>query len=498
MRRWVVILFLLPELLYASVVTYTVKSKTDVTPSGAEPIGSYYEYSQSSTTGVAGQMTEGNSTTLQLYGFANLYIRSVTLMMRSNKNAGAGSLEMTIGDEVVWAIEPAYFSDAEWYGSYSQEYVPIKYNFYPSILVKDNECIYINIDGLINSLYIKSYSIEYYVPPTQACTVSFHTGQSGDVESLTESALGSGIILPTYESDVADWYFVGWMESPFEGEEYFTPEYMSAGEEYFPIRDCTLFALFSNYNHIPAAMVQDTTYVSGDFVIAYPYNQCMAFGGVDNGKVHTKELQVVDKTDEGLYLYPALVLLQASVFHIDFLEDSLAVIKNVADNCFIGFSETTSQRRLNKISSQWSYRVLPDRSVAFYHQYDNSRREFCAEEEYSTLTDEDSIYYVSSLIQSKKDANILFRVEDFSLPEQTRYTCFYVATSIGKGCTAVPVGRVEAIYTVSGEPVAGKVSELPPGVYILMEDIDKCSEGEAGRSAGQTRGKTTVRKIFKR
>ena len=81
--------------------TYTVESSTSVALTGTAPVGSEATYSRSGTTGQKGQMTAGNSTTLQLTGWDGCVIDSVVLQMRSNKSAGAGSMTMHIGERTV-------------------------------------------------------------------------------------------------------------------------------------------------------------------------------------------------------------------------------------------------------------------------------------------------------------------------------------------------------------------------------------------------------------
>ena len=78
-------------------VSFTVTSSSSVEASGVVPEGMEVSYQRSGTTGQKGQMTAGNNTLLQVLGMDNCIIDSVTLNMRSNKSAGAGSLQMCIG-----------------------------------------------------------------------------------------------------------------------------------------------------------------------------------------------------------------------------------------------------------------------------------------------------------------------------------------------------------------------------------------------------------------
>lgn len=86
-------------------VTFTLSSTTEVKPSGVLPDSTTYRYERTATTGQRGQMTEGNSTYLELNGWDGYIVRAIELQMRSNKSSGKGLLNMTVGDDVVWSIE---------------------------------------------------------------------------------------------------------------------------------------------------------------------------------------------------------------------------------------------------------------------------------------------------------------------------------------------------------------------------------------------------------
>ena len=91
--------------------TYTITSSSSIEESGTIPVGSEATYSRSGTTGRVGQMTAGNSTLLVLDNWDRIEIDSIALEMRSNKTAGAGSLNVSIGENIVWKIKDADFSD---------------------------------------------------------------------------------------------------------------------------------------------------------------------------------------------------------------------------------------------------------------------------------------------------------------------------------------------------------------------------------------------------
>jgi hypothetical protein len=139
-------------------VTYTVDSKTSVIASGDIPFGSSYSYKQ--TDKITCQITANGFAKLDLTGFENKTITGITLSMKSNKNAGAGSLTVTCGDFTLASIPNNDFSSPYWHKAYTNSYTDIKPTVSP-YTVGANEIIKISIDATINSLYCQSYTITY-------------------------------------------------------------------------------------------------------------------------------------------------------------------------------------------------------------------------------------------------------------------------------------------------------------------------------------------------
>ena len=90
--------------------TYSLSSTTLVEVSGDVPTGSTYTYERSATSGQKGQMTEGNSTRLHLEGWDGCTIHSIDLQMHSNKSSGRGSLQVCVGEDVIWSVVDETFS----------------------------------------------------------------------------------------------------------------------------------------------------------------------------------------------------------------------------------------------------------------------------------------------------------------------------------------------------------------------------------------------------
>ena len=99
--------------------TFSLSSNNTVQPEGILPPYSSYAYERSASTGKIGQMTEGNTTRLQLDGWDGCTIHKVILKMHSNSKSGGGELEMTIGENMAWKITDASFSEDAWAGEYT-------------------------------------------------------------------------------------------------------------------------------------------------------------------------------------------------------------------------------------------------------------------------------------------------------------------------------------------------------------------------------------------
>ena len=140
-------------------VTYTVASTSSVTPSGA-PGGTSASYS--STYGTLYQLTGGNSMTLTLSGYAGKTIKGLTLDMRSNGSAGAGTFSMVIGSTTVASIASATNFN-EWYDndSYGTDFRKVHVTLSDEVTVGTGESIVITIAATTNSLYCQGFALCY-------------------------------------------------------------------------------------------------------------------------------------------------------------------------------------------------------------------------------------------------------------------------------------------------------------------------------------------------
>lgn len=472
--------------LMAETVVYSVTSRTSVRPDGIEPVGAYASYSQSAVSGRVGQMTEGSSTSLSLYGFSGVRIRSVSIMMHSNKAAGAGTLEMNLNDSCVWFIDPASFDDDSWHGSYSTSFVPVMHRFSPALMVTGDQVISIHIDALVSSLYVQSYTIEYDQIPPAPCHVSFSVADGQTLPVLTETEAGTGVLLPSCPAVDSLWHFLGWLEQPLMSVTEHCPFYYEQGARYFPSDDVCLYALYTDVEpDSRRQIVQDTTCSSGDYLIVDKLFRAMAVGGMNSEqRVPARRLDSLPKNQDSLYCLPLAAVTPSAVYHIDFLPDSLATIYNVSEQTYISFPSTSSLK-LVKTKKEWNYRCAEEGMLVFYHNYTaTSWRELRATTG-STLETIDSLWFENSLSHSVFYANILFPAppQDILSPV-CHYTTDPFSTSvkdiaysdgviIGNGAILNPQHCLLQIFSLQGTLVTTSSEErllfatLPQGIYLL-------------------------------
>ncbi len=144
-------------------VTYTVKSKTEVSTSGDAPNGSSVTFNSTTTTNIKEQMTSGKSQTYTLTGYDGMTIKGVILSMKSNKKDGAGKFSLMAGTTSLASIsEGTTFN--KWYDSngYSTSYKDVNVIMTDdSYTIGNGEKVVLIIAATANSLYCQSVTIVY-------------------------------------------------------------------------------------------------------------------------------------------------------------------------------------------------------------------------------------------------------------------------------------------------------------------------------------------------
>ena len=317
--------------LFLLIALYTISGKQAV-PSGDIPAGSSCVYEQTGSR--SGQLTSGNELTLTLSGYDALQLQSVTLQMRSNTSAGAGGLQMKIGNSEVWTISDKPFSDAAWNGAYSTEWVSVSHSLGGTV-VPDNASITLSITASKNSLYLQSVALEYTDSraETSAYTVSFVTYSSVRVSPLKESQPGAGVVLPDVQPDDASWRFYGWANSPVDDGDR-EPAVYVAGTVYHPISDCMLYAVYMQSGEQQSWLPTDDL-SAGDYVIALyePKNGVMwcATGAVeDNGMLATERFSV--PAENGWASLPFGKVSASNIYTLAVKHDTLTIRHKATDS----------------------------------------------------------------------------------------------------------------------------------------------------------------------
>ena len=346
-------------------VSYTVASTNSVEVSGNAPDGSHAHYERSGTTGKKGQMTSGNSTTLQLDGWDGLVIDSVVLSMCSNSTQGAGSLHMQIGERSVWEIADTDFASANWNGSFSSAWVDIRQNITQKVGYEER--VTIRIKASKNSLYINSYTIYYTIPEKEAYEVQFVSGLGEKPAPIKETEVGSGIELPQWR-DTLHFQFVGWSEKEVI-DQTSCPRLLSAGEMYFPQRNCTLWAVYTE-----GEMAENSSESkSGEYAIAAenPYWQRALCSRVEEGIITTRDIRVEQTLEGSQRLLTGIE--SDMVYQIDFKEDSTLTLRHVSSGKSVGYSGS----KLAEKASVWQYRILIDGTYCIYYTDNGVHRILC-------------------------------------------------------------------------------------------------------------------------
>ena len=331
--------------------TYTITSSSSVEESGNIPVGSEATYSRSGTTGRVGQMTAGNSTLLVLDNWGGIEIDSIALEMRSNKTAGAGSLNVSIGEDVVCKIKDADFSDKNWNGDFSDEWCRISRWIGEKVGI--GEQIKILIQASKNSLYVNSYTIYYTLPEPEAYTVSFVSGIGLEIPNSTEKSPLSGITLPCIK-DTLDWTFIGWSESEVL-ESDSCPRIWQADEVYYPASHCKLWAVYTNERSQEAI----SNYVSGEYALVNTFWSRAMVGGIKDGMVSTRDVEL-SITETSYALLDKVT--DDMVYAVNFLTDSTLTIENIANEEWIGYNE----KGLDDSQKIWHYHILSDQSLCIH------------------------------------------------------------------------------------------------------------------------------------
>ena len=324
-----ILLFLL-----SAMMTLTVQTKSSVSIEGTAPSGMEARYA---CTYQKGDVRAGDTATLSLSGLEGLRIEKVDVYLKSNKTGGAGLITMTADGHQLYRKEGSY---KDWFGAYNNtDYQAIGWE---GGQVLTDGTLDVTIVGTANSLHIEKYEILYAKPATQAYSVTLVT--DGLNEVLTETEPGSGIVLPD-RADKDGWFFAGWTSSELTEATDEQPEIWPAGERYYPKKDVTLWAVWTDVE--PPTGERQAAPEDGYYVLElYDY---LLTGDVNNGLMALEEREPVDASD---------------LYYLDFnTADTTCTIRNYVSNAYVGYNATAKD--LRQAESVWHYRVLRDSTWLF-------------------------------------------------------------------------------------------------------------------------------------
>ena len=214
-----------------SKVTYTVASTSSVTPSGA-PAGTSATFSNTYTSNKY-QITKDNSQTLTLNGYAGKKIKGLTLDMRSNGSAGAGTFSMVIGSTTVASIASATNFN-EWYDndSYGTDYRKVHVTLSDEVTVGTGENIVITIAATTNSLFCQGFALCY-----SSCT------PLGSINGSVSWSNGSKATLVWDKDANATGYVVKWKTHAGAEGTYATTNVSSINDTLTTKKTCAISSL---------------------------------------------------------------------------------------------------------------------------------------------------------------------------------------------------------------------------------------------------------------
>ena len=347
----------------AAVITATVTSKTEADVTGDETgiIGASFE----TTSSAKDRITEGKTAQLTLTHLPEGQIDYIAVYMHSNKAGGAGSLSLKLNGVTVASVADKKFSDWPGQTAFSTDYVKVWFS--GPWEIGDETTLELTINASANSLYFNQMDVSFAKGAVKPYSVTFYWNTSeGDKQmTITEKAIGAGIVLPDCQQqsltlDGETWTFVGWTNDRVVAKMNSAPTMWNVGKSYFPVRNTNMFAVYkSEANVLP--IMQDTLYQSGMFAMVMLGDAYyMAKGGVISKQISAQPCEVELQADGRYRLMQDYVPANAR-YWVEFDEQTLT-ITNVGENVPIGHSTTV----LEENTKAWNWSRGLNHSTAMY------------------------------------------------------------------------------------------------------------------------------------
>ena len=364
-------------LIILSVMTWTVESKNTVSGSGECPNDMKVTYANTYN---KGQVRANDTATLTLSNLGGITLEKIEMAMRSNNNAGAGSVTVFLNDKKASSTTITYKE----VGDAVQVFTGAEQNV---------QSLCVQLTGSENSLYVDSYTITYTQAPPHTVTLMNGTTVYG---TLTETQGNEGVILPALP-DSAEWHFAGWSETEFYAQ-YTAPELIEAEAKYYPHDDLTLWAVY--VNRPLAEMVYVSELESGRYIY-FNATTNQAVGGAPEGGILRCDDADVTKTNQWYD-----ITFNASL-------DS-ATIQHVESGAYIGYNKSA---KIEEKKSVWNV-LHNDTQTVFYSTISGKTYVL-----FPNLLDATSGVYYAGLIQTPNIASsptVLMVAQEAGKPV---YTC---------------------------------------------------------------------------
>lgn len=429
--------------LRAEVAEYVFSSYHELSASGDVPDGSSAVFYNDTQSGM--RISGGHTATLTLSGYDGLDVRSIRMRMRSNKSAGAGAMQVLLGDSVVYSRPDAPFADEAWYGAYvSDSFVTISVPLERVLTVPDGTELIVRVQASVNSLYWSGCSIAYGTNGIGPKVVGFSTGTDVRIEPMLEPKEGRGVVLPSLEDADSVWHFMGWTESPV-AHTTAVPLFYEAGTKYHPARNMILYALYTNASTI-RPLTQDTSLTSGVYAIVSTGQKCMMSGRVTNKCVASVAQDVVMGADSLWHLLTDTIP-QSGHYELTFSEERVT-IRHVETGTFVGYSVSGKTHSLRPTADEWQIFKSGNGSLLFYHDMQA-----------------DSMAYALRATLKNEGGNFVYWFED-------SFPTILNATASGVTLFPVPDTPIErALYTTNPRSGVGLVQHSEEDVIITHDRI---------------------------
>ena len=313
----------------------------------------------SNTTKSAGRIGVNQSATMCLSGIPAGWLTDITVWMHSNQASGAGDLNLSIGEQYIIHKEGSFDL---WTGAYSTVPTPIRYS---KPVAFDGSDILLVVIGTTNSIFIDRLEVSYsssLPKPRTVILYNWNTKHEYVADTLTEIALGEGVILPDAPDFIANnrrWNFIGWVsDSLFQSTHL--PMYWDEGSNFDPRNGHVLYALYSDYEKL--LIQQCTQPIDGEYILTRP-NMNIAIEGVWSKGV-LEQLPISTKYDSTNHLWflTADTLPAVARYELTFERDSV-MIRNVGTNKWLGYNEGNA----NLSCTYWAWTMGQDSSFFFHH-----------------------------------------------------------------------------------------------------------------------------------